>query len=151
MRVGNAIVLSCYIYGQLWLAHEIGGGFCVAGYSWYTSQWVWILWCCFALAPGKRKAGKYGDYSCDIPPITFETMLQHINKTHQVIINISLSFLQCILLWSNITSFSRKFNLRVHVHHLFASTLNFYRCTCIAIDNVLRVSCSNVHQCTYYW
>lgn len=34
-------------------------------------------------APGKRKAGKYGDYSCDIPPITFETMLQHINKTHQ--------------------------------------------------------------------
>lgn len=137
----------------------------MASYGWHTKLgvvFVWpvtagtgvsglILWCCFALAPGKRKAGKYGDYSCDIPPITFETMLQHINKTHQVIINISLSFLQCIALWSNITSFSRKFNLRVHVHHLFASTLNFYRCTCIAIDNVLRVSCSNVHQCTYYW
>lgn len=34
-------------------------------------------------APGKPKAGKYGDYVCDIPPITFESMLQHINKTHQ--------------------------------------------------------------------
>ncbi|KAL9981128.1 hypothetical protein ACROYT_G009792 [Oculina patagonica] len=33
-------------------------------------------------APGQQKAGKYGDYSCDIPPITFESMLQHINTTH---------------------------------------------------------------------
>ena len=35
-------------------------------------------------APGKPKAGKYGDYQCDIPAITFESMLQHISSTHQV-------------------------------------------------------------------
>ncbi|RMX37741.1 hypothetical protein pdam_00006577 [Pocillopora damicornis] len=34
-------------------------------------------------APGKPKAGKYGDYQCDIPAITFESMLQHISSTHQ--------------------------------------------------------------------
>lgn len=32
--------------------------------------------------PGKPKAGKYGDYQCDIPTITFENMLQHLNATH---------------------------------------------------------------------
>jgi len=34
--------------------------------------------------PGKPKAGKYGDYQCDIPTITFENMLQHLNATQQV-------------------------------------------------------------------
>lgn len=33
--------------------------------------------------PGKPKAGKYGDYQCDIPTITFENMLQHLNATQQ--------------------------------------------------------------------
>jgi len=33
--------------------------------------------------PGKPKAGKYGDYKCDLPPITFESMLKHINETHK--------------------------------------------------------------------
>lgn len=35
------------------------------------------------LGPGKG-AGKYGDYSCDTPLITLESMLKHINDTHEV-------------------------------------------------------------------
>ena len=43
--------------------------------------------CFVILGPGKPKAGKYGDYQCDLPPITFESMLKHINETHKVMPN----------------------------------------------------------------
>ena len=62
----------------------------------HNSNFIWTSYfsCYFVSAPGKRKAGKYGDYSCDIPPITLESMLQHINATHQVIIS-SINYLIC--------------------------------------------------------
>ena len=43
-----------------------------------------ILIILFLSAPGKPKAGKYGDYLCDIPLRTLESMLQHISTTHKV-------------------------------------------------------------------
>lgn len=60
-------------------------------------------------APGKPKAGKYGDYQCDIPAITFESMLQHISSTHQVqIYGVLISVLSVFLLGCTLSACSKQ-------------------------------------------